>query len=132
MMNNKRQLPLFGEENPKPQSTACWLEKSKSDASAKNRLLKLLEQYRDFIEIFDESDLPNDDMQLVADVLGIEAAFLLILELGGIQLCIPKSGLKKLAEKYIRANFDGSNAKALAVKCHVSTTFVYSCLSKKE
>jgi Mor family transcriptional regulator len=121
---NKKQLSLF--ENEQTEST-CTTRKNKTRIGT---LGALIDEHRDLFEMFADDDLPNDDMRLIADLLGLEAAFLMILKLGGIQLIVPKSGLKKLAKKYIKAKFDGSNVKSLAIKCGVSTTFAYSCINK--
>lgn len=92
------------------------------------KILTMLEQYKDFVEILSEDDFSNDDMRLVSDIFGPEIAFLLLAELGGLQLNVPKSGLNKIREKYIKKYFDGSNAKTLSVKCRCSQSYVYSCL----
>ncbi|HNW37161.1 MAG TPA: Mor transcription activator family protein [Candidatus Ozemobacteraceae bacterium] len=69
-------------------------------------------------------DMPNDDMRLVAETLGVQVAVDLLRHLGGITLSIPKRGLGKLAERLIRAEYDGSNAKRLAVQYGVTERFV--------
>lgn len=107
-------------------TTSPKAEKPKDKPGRK--LLMMLEQYKDFIDILDEDDFSNDDMRLVSDIFGPEIAFLILAELGGLQLNVPKSGLNKIREKYIKKHFDGSNAKTLSVRCRCSQSFVYSCL----
>lgn len=121
---NKKQLSLFEDE---PTEVLKMVKRTKLKSGT---FSALIDEHRDLFELFAEDDLPNDDMRLIADLLGLEAAFLMILKLGGIQLIVPKSGLKKLAKKYIKAKFDGSNVKSLAIKCGVSTTFAYACINK--
>lgn len=117
-----KQLPLFENECDAGKKQMLKRKSSAFDA--------IISEYRDLFDLFTEADLFNEDLKLIADILGLEAAFVLVLKLGGVQLSIPKRGLNRVIERYILKNFDGSNVRALAIKCGVTTTFVYSCINK--
>ena len=74
-------------------------------------------------------DMPNTDMRLVAEACGIDVAVKLLEEMGGIQLSIPKNGFKKVIAKCICDNYNGRNAKELALKCNVTERYVYKLCS---
>jgi len=58
-----------------------------------------------------ESDLP-DNFMIVADNCGIEVVRKLILELGGLQFCIPKlTSIKPLIKRYIAQNPEKNNQR---------------------
>lgn len=70
-------------------------------------------------------DLPNEDLQLVAKDLGMDAIVKLILNHSGVYIYVPKELKKKLKKMYVLRNFDGSNAKSLARKLDISERSVY-------
>ena len=57
---------------------------------------------------------------------------LLIFLLPGITINIPKNGLRRLKEKYIMKNYDGSKSKLnkLALECDLSPRYVYKLIKK--
>jgi hypothetical protein len=63
--------------------------------------------------------IPSEHMQLIADKCGIQDAISLMTHLPGIELYVPAAGKKRLEHQFIKANFTGSNAAALAVKLGV-------------
>lgn len=107
-------------------------EKGQEQNDAQNTLIQVPQRDKEIFSMMEHEDLTNEDMRLVADLLGLEVAYMLIKELGGIHLNVPKRGLCKLHEKYIQENFNGDNAKQLALKCRVSVSFVYTSLKKME
>lgn len=78
------------------------------------------------------ADMPNSDMVLVAQACGLEVAAKLLTELPGLSITIPKSGMKKLINKYISENYTGGNAKELALECNVSIRHIYNMINKKK
>lgn len=75
-------------------------------------------------------DMPNSDMELVAELCGIDVAVLLLQQLGGTQISIPKLGFRRLVERYIVTHYTGNNASELAVRLGVSQRFVFSVLER--
>jgi hypothetical protein len=82
----------------------------------------------DILAGFTIEDLPNEDMQLVADSIGLEAAMKLMRDFQGVQLNIPKNWHINAVKRYIVAN-NHMAVKKLAVRCNVSSRFVYSVLA---
>lgn len=76
-------------------------------------------------------DLPNRDMQLVAEQCGIDIALLLIERLGGLCLYIPQKGDSLLMKKYILRNYDGTNAKDLALELGTTERYIYKVMAEK-
>ncbi len=74
-------------------------------------------------------EMPNKDLRLVAKKCGLDVATKLILHLQGANIRVPRRALKKVADKYIRENYDGRNAKDLAAVCEVSIRHVYGVLN---
>ena len=58
------------------------------------------------------------DMQIVANVLGNDAAMKLMKEAGGVYLYIPKPDNRPLVIEYLKAN--GFNTKLVAVMLNIS------------
>jgi len=77
-------------------------------------------------------DLPNEDLKDLAHVCGIHTAIKLLQDLNGIHIYIPKDGFKKVIERFIIKNFDGSNAKKLALACNISEVHVYEIVRKED
>lgn len=84
-----------------------------------------------WVEKLTFEDLPNSDMKLIADLCGLDVATRLMTELPGLSINIPKEGLRKLKNRYIADQYDGSNAKQLAVECGVSIRHIYNLARKK-
>jgi Mor family transcriptional regulator len=82
---------------------------------------------KELLENITIDDMPNQDMKLVAELCGIDVAVKLLQELGGVGIMIPKFGFRKVIQKYICDNFDGTNAKRLALELGVSLRFIYTC-----
>lgn len=77
-------------------------------------------------------DMPNEDLVLVAKSCGIEVAAILLQKLPGLTINIPKTGMRKIANRYICDNYDGSNTKDLALECGVSIRHIYSVVGKSK
>lgn len=82
----------------------------------------------DFLATITQADLEGD-MGLAAEQCGLDVAVRLVLHMGGTQLSIPKYALKRAAVRYIRAHYDGSNAKILALATGMTERFVYDAVA---
>ncbi len=61
-------------------------------------------------------DMPTEDTRLIADSLGVEVALILMNELSGMTLIIPKNGLNKIKNRYIYENYDGTKKSRLYIR----------------
>jgi len=85
---------------------------------------------RDWLKNLTIADMPNDDMKLVAEQCGMEVAIILLEKLNGIIIYIPKIAAdKRFIKKYVNENYDGRNAKNLAVEIGVSEQYIYKLLA---
>lgn len=89
---------------------------------------------QDIVKICSEQltiqDLPNEDLQLIAEDIGIEAIVKLALNHSGIYIYITKDFKKMLKRVYVLRTFDGSNAKFLARKLDISERAVYDWVNE--
>lgn len=81
--------------------------------------------------VLSKEDLPNDDLLLVAEKCGLEVAIRLMNQLQGLTINIPRNALRKVVSRYIREQYNGRNAKQLALECQVSVRHVYGILRKE-
>lgn len=72
-------------------------------------------------------DALTRDMELVADVIGKEAAMKLMCELGGVNIYIPRPGPREILER-LRSN--AMDAKTTAAEMGVSMSKVYRILKE--
>lgn len=90
---------------------------------------------KDLKPILDEftlADLPNDDMKLLASVLGFDTTVFLMREFAGMQFFIPKKWTHKILIRLIKRDFNGSNAKFVARKYGITERQVYNHYKSKE
>lgn len=83
-------------------------------------------------EAFVATVTPEDlggDIGLVAEQCGVDVAVQLVQRMGGTQLSIPKYALKRAAIRYIRAHYDGANAKLLVLATGMTERFVYEAVA---
>jgi Mor family transcriptional regulator len=85
---------------------------------------------KDITKDIKAEDMPNGDMQLVAEHCGIETAMVLMEHLPAINLYIPSGWWKAIVERYIQKNHRRVDVKHLALECHVSETFVYNVIRR--
>lgn len=78
-------------------------------------------------------DMPNHDLQTVANLCGIDVAVKLIEHMGGLPIYIPNRAILALQKKYILKKYDGSrqSIKALALECGVSEAYIYNALRQQ-
>lgn len=75
--------------------------------------------------------IPSEHMQLIASTCGIDDAVSLMVHLPGLEIYVPAAGKKYLDHKFIKENFNGSNAGSLAVKLGIDRDKVIQ-LAKSE
>jgi len=52
--------------------------------------------------------LPNEDLKIVADTIGLPPTIILMCELSGLIISIPKNATLKARIAYIRQHYDGT------------------------
>lgn len=79
------------------------------------------------------SDLPNEDVRYLADVIGLEAAQLLLERCAGMTFYIPLKMSKDFHRQYIAEHFTGTvrSARALAQELGITEQTVYRILRGK-
>ncbi len=95
-------------------------------------MANLEEEFKSEVSAMSQDDLPNDDLKDLAQVCGMETAIKLLKELNGIHIYIPKDGFKKVIDRFIIKNFNGTNAKKLAIICDISEVHVYEIIRKED
>jgi Mor family transcriptional regulator len=64
------------------------------------------------IQTWTVEDMPNPDLQYIAECCGVDVAIKLILHCAGTQnISIPMRALDSLRDRYIRENHDASNTR---------------------
>jgi Mor family transcriptional regulator len=84
------------------------------------------------LDEFTPADLPNEDMKLLASVMGFAQTVFLMKEFAGMQFFIPKRWMNKILGRLVKRDFNGSNAKILARKFNISERQVYNLYKEKE
>lgn len=82
----------------------------------------------DFLSSVQSEDL-GGDMGIVTEQCGLDVAVRLVQRMGGTQISVPKYALKRAAVRFIRARYDGTNAKALALATGMTERFVYEAVA---
>ena len=68
------------------------------------------------------------DLALVAQECGMDTALKLWDGMKGTVVSVPKNGLRRAVERYVRTYYTGRNASELAVRCGISERQVYAIL----
>ena len=84
-----------------------------------------MQEYKDWLTNLTSQDMPNEDLQLVAECCGMETAIRLLQEMGGVTLNIPKLGGKRLYRRYIKEVCDGSVTSMRRIALHLGVTQSY-------
>lgn len=85
----------------------------------------------DFLESITAEDLPNDVLQYIAEVAGLDVAKALIIHCPGMRIEIPVRPKRDVVKRFIEINFTGENHEALAAATGMSVRFVYKVLGEK-
>ena len=77
--------------------------------------------------------LPNEDLKIVAAIIGLEATIKLMCELPGILISVPKNATLPAKIKYIMEVYDGSKKSRLelAKTCDLSENYIYRIARKR-
>lgn len=80
-----------------------------------------------------KEDLPNEDLRIIADLIGIDVAIKMMCNLQGINISIPQKATINAKIKYIKKHYDGTKKSRykLAKICGVSEGYIYKIARKK-
>lgn len=78
-------------------------------------------------------NLPNEDMKIVAAIIGLEATIKLMCELSGIMISVPKNATLPAKIAYIQEVYDGTKKcrVKLSKQCDMSENYIYRMYKKK-
>ena len=78
-------------------------------------------------------NLPNEDMRILADAIGIEPVKDMITEFSGVTFSIPANAEYPAKVEYIKSEYDGSKGSRVRLSklCGIGERFIYRMLSKK-
>lgn len=87
-----------------------------------------------WVETLKPDDMPTEDTRLIADYLGVEVTLILMNELSGMTLIIPKNGLSKIKNKYICENYDGTKKSRLilGLECKVTEQYIRKLIYREK
>lgn len=77
-------------------------------------------------------NLPNEDMRLLASVIGLEATIKVMSEFSGVTFAVPKKAMLAAKIKYIKEVYDGSKTSRslLAKQCDMSENYILKLYKK--
>lgn len=77
-------------------------------------------------------DLPSEDLRWIAEVIGVQNAVKLAMEIPGINLYISKKTKRDLQRAYVRRVANSDNIKSLARAMGYSTRTLYQWISEDD
>ena len=80
-----------------------------------------------WIEYITLENLPNDDLKIVAAIIGLTPTIQLMCEVPGMLISIPKNATLKARVEYIKKHYDGSKKTRyeLSKICGLSENYIY-------
>ena len=74
-----------------------------------------------------EDTLPNEDLKILAAIIGLAATIKIMCEIPGINISIPKNCTLRARIKYIKKHYDGSKKSRyeLSKLCDLSENYIY-------
>lgn len=79
-------------------------------------------------------DLQNETMQELAELVGMEGMLRIVESYSGMVIYVPKldSLLKSIRDRHIREEYDGTNAKRLALRYGVSESWINRVANERQ
>lgn len=74
----------------------------------------------------------SDDLQIIAETVGLPEAIRLAEQCGGCRLSIPKNGLQIAVTKWMRREYNGRNLRRIAMAAGVSERKALEIIQAKE
>ncbi len=78
-------------------------------------------------------NLPNEDMKIVANVIGLEATIKIMCELQGVNISVPQNATLSAKIAYIQDVYDGSKQSRVKLSklCGLSENYIFRMYRKK-
>ena len=73
-------------------------------------------------------DMPTEDLRLIAEMCGVEAAITLILTYSGMSIYVPKRAARALKIVYLRKAYTGANLRPLCRELDISQSTAFRWL----
>ena len=93
----------------------------------------ILQNNKPWVNKITPENLPNEDLKMVALLLGLEAAIKLMCEIPGVNISIPKNATLPAKVLYIMEKYDGTKKSRLklAQECDLSEGYIYRIARKR-
>ena len=78
-------------------------------------------------------NLPNEDLKIMAAVIGLDATIKMMCELPGIIISVPKNATLQAKIDYVKKHYDGTKKSRyeLAMMCDLSEGYIYRIARKR-
>lgn len=80
-----------------------------------------------WIDYITMENLPNEDLKIVAAIIGLSPTIQLMCEVPGMLISIPKNATLKARVEYVKKHYDGSKKSRyeLSKACGLSENYIY-------
>ena len=78
-------------------------------------------------------NLPNEDMKILASIIGLEATIKIMCELQGVNISVPQNATVPAKIAYIQDVYDGSKQSRVKLSklCGLSENYIYRMYRKR-
>ena len=86
-----------------------------------------------WVKYITEETLPNEDLQVLASIIGLELTAKLMCEIPGTLISIPKNATLRARVAYIKEVYDGSKKSRLKLsrECNLSESYIFNVCKKR-
>ena len=80
-----------------------------------------------WIDYITMENLPNEDLKIVATIIGLTPTIQLMCEVPGMLISVPKNATLKARVEYVKKHYDGSKKSRyeLSKTCGLSENYIY-------
>ena len=80
-----------------------------------------------WIDYITMENLPNEDLKIVATIIGLNPTIQLMCEVPGMLISVPKNATLKARVEYVKKHYDGSKKSRyeLSKTCGLSENYIY-------
>jgi len=80
-----------------------------------------------WIDYITMENLPNEDLKIVAAIIGLAPTIQLMCEVPGMLISVPKNATLKARVEYVKKHYDGSKKSRyeLSKTCGLSENYIY-------
>lgn len=86
-----------------------------------------------WIQYITEETLPNEDLKILAAIIGLAATIKVMCEVPGMLISVPKNCTLKARIEYIKQHYDGTKKSRyeLSKLCDLSENYIYRVVNKR-